>query len=114
MVEYYISSTQYTVQERQTKRSGTVYDVVFRIVTMDGEEKQKKLSGFKTKTAAKQGYTEFVTTTCTLVRNNPIKTCCQSIFFSSGIRIKTAPSMTKRRCTSSTFCRSSEKTISQT
>ena len=73
MTEYYISSTKYTIQERQTKRNGTVYDVVFRIVTMDGEEKQKKLSGFKTKTAAKQGYTEFVTTKCTLVRNNPIK-----------------------------------------
>ena len=73
MTEYYISSTKYTVQERMTKNYGKVYDVVFRIVTMDGVEKQKKLSGFKTKTAAKEGYTEFVTAHCTLVKNNPIK-----------------------------------------
>lgn len=70
--EFYISSTKYTLQERMTKR-GKVYDVVFRIVTLDGIEKQKKLSGFANKTLAKQGYTDFVTTKCTLVKNNPIK-----------------------------------------
>lgn len=55
-----------------TKR-GKVYDVVFRIVTLDGKEKQKKLSGFANKTLAKQGYTDFVTSKCELVKNNPIK-----------------------------------------
>ena len=70
--EFYISSTKYTLQERMTKR-GKVYDVVFRIVTLDGIEKQKKLSGVANKTLAKQGYTDFVTTKCTLVKNNPIK-----------------------------------------
>lgn len=42
--EFYISSTKYTLQERMTKR-GKVYDVVFRIVTLDGKEKQKKVVG---------------------------------------------------------------------
>ena len=70
--EFYISSTKYSMQERMTRR-GKVYDVVFRIVTLDGYEKQKKLSGFASKTLAKQGYTNFVTQKCELVKNNPIK-----------------------------------------
>ena len=72
MVEYYISSTKYSLQERMTRR-GKVYDVVFRIVTLDGIEKQKKLSGYANKTLAKQAYTDFVTSKCELVKNNPIK-----------------------------------------
>lgn len=72
MIEYYISSTKYSLQERMTRR-GKVYDVIFRIVTLDGVEKQKKLSGFANKTLAKQGYTDFVTSKCELVKNNPIK-----------------------------------------
>ncbi len=71
MIEYYTSSTKYSLQERMTRR-GKVYDVVFRIVTLDGIEKQKKLSGFATKTLAKQGYTDFITSKCELVKNNPI------------------------------------------
>lgn len=55
-----------------TKR-GKVYDVVFRIVTLDGIEKQKKLSGYFTKALAKQGYMEFVTEKCELVKRNPLK-----------------------------------------
>ena len=70
--EYYISSTKYHLQERMTRR-GKVYDVVFRIVTLDGIEKQKRLSGFATKTLAKQAYTDFVTSKCELIKNNPIK-----------------------------------------
>ena len=69
---FYISSTKYSLQERMTKR-GKVYDVIFRIVTIEGYEKQKKLSGFTSKTLAKQGYTDFVTQNCELVKNNPIK-----------------------------------------
>ena len=72
MVEYYISSTKYSLQERMTRR-GKVYDVVFRIITLDGIEKQKKLSGYANKTLAKQAYTDFVTSKCELVKNNPIK-----------------------------------------
>ncbi len=72
MVEYYISSTKYSLQERMTRR-GKVYDVVFRIVTLDGQEKQKKLSGYANKTLEKQAYTDFVTSKCELVKNNPIK-----------------------------------------
>ncbi len=70
--EFYISSTKYSLQERMTRR-GKVYDVVFRIVTLDGYEKQKKLSGFASKTLAKEGYTDFITQKCELVKNNPIK-----------------------------------------
>ena len=44
MIEFYISSTKYTLQERQTKR-GKVYDVVFRVVDLSGNEHQKKLCG---------------------------------------------------------------------
>jgi integrase len=72
MEHYYISSNKYSLQERQTKR-GKVYDVVFRIVTIDGQEKQKRLSGYTTKGLAKQGYLEFVTNYCELVKNNPLK-----------------------------------------
>lgn len=73
MEKYYISSTKSALQERRTKKNGTVYDVVFRITSLDGIEKQKKLSGFATKTLAKQAHADFITKHCTLVKNNPIK-----------------------------------------
>lgn len=73
MEKYYISSNKYSLQERQTKKHGKVYDLVFRVVTIDGEEKQKKVSGFQTKTLAKQYYIDFVTEHCELVKNNPLK-----------------------------------------
>lgn len=73
MTQYYISSNKYSLQERQTKKHGKVYDVLFRIVTLDGEERQKKLSGYSNKTLAKQAYIDFVTDKCELVKNNPIK-----------------------------------------
>jgi integrase len=60
------------MQERMTKR-GKVYDVVFRIVTLDGQEKQKKLSGYFTKTLAKEAYLQFVDEYCELVKRNPLK-----------------------------------------
>ena len=69
--EFYISSTKYSLQERQTKR-GKVYDVRFRIITKDGVEIGKRLSGYANKTLAKQGYTDFITEYCQLVKNNPI------------------------------------------
>lgn len=68
---YYINSTKYSMHERQTKR-GKVYDVRFRIFDKNGIEKQKKLSGFTNKTLAKQGYVDFVTEYCELIKNNPI------------------------------------------
>lgn len=72
MAEFFISSNKYSLQERQTKR-GKVYDVIFRVVTLDGEEKQKKLSGYINKTLAKQAYVDFVTERCELIKNNPLK-----------------------------------------
>ncbi|MBR2377480.1 MAG: site-specific integrase [Clostridia bacterium] len=73
MAEFYISSNKYNIQERKTIKNGTVYDIYFYVVQLDGTEKQKKFSGFKTKQLAKQAYLEFVTTKCELVKNNPIK-----------------------------------------
>ena len=72
MADFYISSNKYSLQERQTKR-GRVYDVVFRIISLDGIEKQKKLSGYSSKSLAKQAYLDFITNKCELVKNNPIK-----------------------------------------
>ena len=67
--KYYIASTKYTIQERQTKK-GKVYDLVFRIVEKGTfKEKQKKLSGFPTKTAAKEAYLKFTHDYCELMKN---------------------------------------------
>jgi hypothetical protein len=71
-IEYYISSNKYSLSERITNR-GKVYDVRFRVITLDGKEKQKRLGGYANKTLAKQGYLDFVTNKCELVKNNPIK-----------------------------------------
>ena len=79
MPQYYISSNKYSLQERQTKR-GKVYDVIFRIVTLDGVEKQKKLSGYSNKTLAKQGYLDFISN-CELVKNNPLKKSANKVAF---------------------------------
>lgn len=70
--KYYIRSNKYSTQERQTKR-GRVYDVLFRIVTVDGIEKQKKLSGYKTKSAAKEAYLEFVENYCEYKKGAALK-----------------------------------------
>lgn len=72
-LEYYISSTKFSLQERQTKKNGKVYDVCFRVISLTGEEIQKKLSGYKTKALAKEAHTEFITTKCELIKNNPLK-----------------------------------------
>jgi integrase len=72
-VQYYISSNKYSLQERQTKLNGKVYDLAFRVITIDGEEKQIRRRGFKTKTLAKEYYLQFVTNYCELVKNNPLK-----------------------------------------
>jgi integrase len=56
-----------------TKNNGKVYDVIFRIITIDGVEKQKWLRGYKSKALAKQGYLQFVQECCEFVRHNPKK-----------------------------------------
>ena len=50
---------KYNIQERETKKNGTLYDIYFYIQTPDGR-KQKKLCGFKTKKLAKQAYEQFM------------------------------------------------------
>ncbi len=69
---YYISSNKYSLRDRETKR-GKVYDVRFRVLTVDGNEIMKCLSGYKTKSLAKQAYLEFVKEHCELVKRNPLK-----------------------------------------
>lgn len=71
MTKHYILSTKYSLQERQTRKNGRLYDVVFRIMDENGNASQKKLSGFSTKTLARQAYTEFITANCELAKNNP-------------------------------------------
>lgn len=73
MEQYYISSTKYNIQERQTQKNGKVFDIYFYVITLDGDKKQKKLTGFKTKTAAKESYADFVTKHCTLTKVAPKK-----------------------------------------
>lgn len=55
-------SYAFSYRERQTKKRGVVYDVIFRIVDENGYEKQKSLCGYASKTLAKQAYTEFMST----------------------------------------------------
>lgn len=73
MEKFYILSNKYSTRERMTKNNGKVYDVIFRVITIDGVEKQKWLRGFKTKALAKEGYLEFVQECCEFVRSNPVK-----------------------------------------
>lgn len=68
MSDYYISGTGFTIRERETRKNGLVYDVAFRVIDKTtGMERQKKLSGFVTKKAAKEAYTDFVTKHCELM-----------------------------------------------
>ena len=73
MEHYYILSTKYSVKERQTKKYGKQYDAVFRLITMDGREMQKRLCGYPSKTALREAHTDFVTKYCELVRANPLR-----------------------------------------
>lgn len=70
---YLITSMAVNVQERKTK-NGKVYDAVFRVIEAHtGIEKQKRLSGYQTKTLAKQAHAEFVKDQCEFVKGNPFK-----------------------------------------
>lgn len=72
MEKYYIRSTKYSLTERQTER-GKVYDVRFRVVNaITLKESQKRLAGYKTKTLAKQGYADFVTEHCELLKDKSL------------------------------------------
>lgn len=70
---FFILSNNYSIRERQTKQHGKKYDVIFRVVTQDGDYIQKVLSGYSTKTGAKQGYNDFVAEFCEFTRHNPFK-----------------------------------------
>ncbi len=73
MALYYITSNKYSLQERTNSAGKKVYDLVFSIITLDGQRKQKWMRGFTTKTLAKESYLKFVTDNCEVVRQNPVK-----------------------------------------
>ena len=65
MSDYYIASSKCSIQTRETKKHGKVYDVYFRV--LDKEyliPKQKKLTGYSTKALAKQAHLEFIQEHC--------------------------------------------------
>ena len=68
MALFYLSSNKYSTHERKLKNGKTVYDICFRITTVDGANKQKWVRGFTSKTLAKQGYLDFVERYCEYVR----------------------------------------------
>lgn len=70
MEKYYISSSKYTIESRETKKNGVLYDIRFRVMETDTYRTvHKRLSGYKTKTAAREAYMDFVTKNCTLLKN---------------------------------------------
>ena len=74
MERLYITSTKYSIRERKTKLNGTVYDVYFRVVEpLTLKEKQKKLSGFKTKGEAKKAHDEFILSSCETISRAAVK-----------------------------------------
>lgn len=73
MEKYYITSNKYSTRERITKTNGKVYDIIFRVVCIDGTEKQKWLRGYKTKALAKEAYLQFVQEHCEFVKFAPKK-----------------------------------------
>ena len=70
---YYITSHEHSVRQRVTAKKGKVYDLVFRVITIDGEIKQKWLRGYKTKQLAENAYMQFVEDCCTFTLHNPKK-----------------------------------------
>lgn len=68
MALFYLSSNKYSTHERKLKNGKIVYDICFRITTVDGEYKQKWVRGFTSKSLAKAGYLDFVERYCEYVR----------------------------------------------
>ena len=59
---YNTTRYKYSISERKTKKSGTVYDISFYYVdAITGKRTQKQKRGFKTKKSAREYYTDFVT-----------------------------------------------------
>ena len=70
---YYITSHDHSIRQRISKQKGKVYDLVFRVITIDGDIKQKWLRGYKTKALAEAAYMQFVQDCCTFTISNPKK-----------------------------------------
>lgn len=68
MALFYLSSNKYSTHERKLKNGKIVYDICFRITTVDGEYKQKWIRGFTSKSLAKAGYLDFVERYCEYIR----------------------------------------------
>lgn len=70
MEHYYIRSQNHSTTERILKSGKKVWDVSFRIYTMDGECKKKWIRGFESKRMAEQGYLDFITQHCEIIHFN--------------------------------------------
>ena len=65
MSEYYIASNKCSIHARKTEKHGTLYDVYFRIIEKDTlNKRQKKLTGFSSKTLAKKAHLDFLAQCC--------------------------------------------------
>ena len=68
---YYITSTKCPEPKpRKLKNGDTVYDIVFRVIFPNGDVHQKRLSGYRNKTLAKQAHADFLTKYCELAPKN--------------------------------------------
>ena len=70
MEHYYIRSQNHTTTERILKNGKKVWDVSFRIYTIDGDCKKKWIRGFASKRMAEQGYLDFITQHCEIIHFN--------------------------------------------
>lgn len=70
MKHLYITSTAHNFSQRQTAK-GKVWDCRFYVYDIDGIRHQKKLSGYRTKTAAAAAYTDWVRDNAELVSAPP-------------------------------------------
>lgn len=70
MSEYYILSTKYNIQERKLS-SGKVYDAVFYVIDKNTlERKQKRISGYTTKTAVREAHDKYIVESCEIIKSN--------------------------------------------
>lgn len=63
-MDYYISSTNYTVNETVLKTKGRVFGTTIRVMRLDGQIIQKRFKGYATKAQLKTAVTDFITTRC--------------------------------------------------
>lgn len=66
-MDFYITSTNYTVNETTYKTKGKVYGTTLRVVRPNGDTVQKRFSGYETKSLLKTAVTDFITKHCQVI-----------------------------------------------